>query len=137
MKLFPLIALVLAAAVLTAAPLQSAATSRAAGSRPVVVALAKFQAAGLPTGPAVGIAQRRTFAAGFSSPKHMHSGPTYIYVVSGTLEIIDDQGTRTYSAGSFVWKPAMRVLTIASPTGATIFLLAFMKPGAQFEIPVK
>jgi len=75
-----------------------AGTSNAPAMAPARTALSQsetmqpFDATGLPAGAARGMPVRRTFPPGFNL-KHVHGGPTYVYVISGSLDIIDSQGT--------------------------------------------
>jgi hypothetical protein len=112
------------------APAASApAASQAKGLEP-------FEAGGLPAGRAIGVPVRRAFPPGFSL-KHAHGGPTYVYVLSGTLNITDATGnTVTYGAGDFFWEPAGYIHTAQTAEGAEVFILFLLPPSAEAIIPV-
>jgi hypothetical protein len=93
--------------------------------------LEPFDATGLPAGPARGIPQRATLPAGFNL-KHVHGGPSYVYVIAGSLDIIDSDGsTKTYRTGDFFWEPVGRVHTAQTSEQAELFILRFLTPGAE------
>ena len=104
--------------------------------RAVPAALAPFAATGLPAGPATGMPQHLFLPAGFTL-KHTHGGPTYVYVISGTLIISDAAGVKTYRAGSFFAEPPGHVHTVHTARPAEIFVLSLLPPGADATIPVK
>ena len=96
-----------------------------------------FAATGLPAGPATGVPVRRTFPAGFTL-KHVHGGPTYVYVIAGSLDIADSDGhTVTYTAGDFFWESPGYIHTVVVPESAEVFILQFLPPGAGATIPVQ
>jgi hypothetical protein len=93
--------------------------------------LAAFDATGLPAGAAKGVPQRATLPPGFNL-KHVHGGPSYVYVISGNVDIIDTDGTRaSYDTGDFFWEPVGHVHTAQSAGGAELFILRFLAPGAE------
>ena len=95
-----------------------------------------FEASGLPAGRAIGVPVRRAFPPGFSL-KHAHGGPTYVYVLSGTLNVTDASGnTVTYRAGDFFWEPAGYIHTAQTAEGADVFILFLLPPSAEAIIPV-
>ena len=50
--------------------------------------------------------QRVTFPAGWSSKKHTHAGPVYVYVLDGAFEVeIEGAEPRMLSAGDLVAEP--------------------------------
>ena len=99
-------------------------------------ALEPFDATGLPAGPVRGVPQRATLPPGFSL-KHVHGGPSYVYVISGSVDIIDSDGSRvTHQAGDFFWEPVGHVHTAQSAEGAELFTLRFLAPGAEATIPL-
>jgi hypothetical protein len=102
-----------------------------------VFPLADAPAVDLPQWPATYQAVHVIYPAGYTS-KHVHGGPSYIYVISGVLQIIDDKGTRTYPAGTFDFEPPAHVHTFhVIQAGTEIFSLRFLPPGATATIPVK
>jgi hypothetical protein len=98
--------------------------------------LAPFAATGLPAGPVTGRPQHLFLPAGFTLG-HTHGGPTYVYVISGTLIISDAAGAKTYRAGSFFAEPPGHVHTVHTAQPAEIFVLSLLPPGADATIPVK
>lgn len=98
--------------------------------------LSPFSATGLPAGAATGVPQHLSFPAGFTL-KHTHGGPTYVYVLAGTLTISDNAGVKTYPAGSFFWESPGHVHTVQTAHPAEAFVLTFLPPGADATIPVK
>lgn len=106
------------------------------GARAMPVRLATFAATGLPAGAATGVPQHLFFPAGFTL-KHTHGGPTYVYVIAGTLTISDNVGVKTYPAGSFFWESPGHVHTVHTADPAEVFVLTFLPPGADATIPVK
>ena len=96
-----------------------------------------FEVTGLPAGRATGVPVRRTFPVGFTL-KHVHGGPTYVYVLIGSLNITDADGkTVTYQAGDFFSEPAGYVHTVHVPEHAEVFILFVLPPGAEALIPVQ
>ena len=105
-------------------------------AQPAPPSLAAFDATGLPAGPAKGVPQHTTLPPGFNL-KHVHGGPSYVYVISGNIDIIDADGTRaSYQAGDFFWEPAGHVHTAHTAGGAELFILRFLAPGAEGTTPV-
>ena len=99
--------------------------------------LQPFEATGLPAGAARGVPARLSLPAGFTL-KHVHGGPTYIYVISGVLEIQDSDGASiSYHAGDFFWEPPGYINTVTTPEAAEVFTLQFLTPGAEATIPVR
>ena len=95
-----------------------------------------FEASGLPAGRATGVPVQRAFPPGFSL-KHAHGGATYVYVLSGTLNVTDTTGnTVTYGAGDFFWEPAGYIHTAQTAEGAEVFILFLLPPAAEAIIPV-
>ncbi len=112
--------------------------SAAAGPVPVGPSLQPFVATGLPTGRSIGVPQHIVMPTGYTL-KHMHPGNHYVFVLSGKVQITDAQGTRTYSAGMFLWEPAWRVHTVRVLQRAEIVGLLFVPPSytQRVTIPVK
>lgn len=105
-----------------------------AGSQ--VQGMEPFEASGLPAGRAIGVPVRRAFPPGFSL-KHAHGGPTYVYVLSGTLNVTDATGnTVAYRAGDFFSEPAGYIHTAQTAEGAEVFILFLLPPSAEAIIPV-
>src|SRR5579862_570617 len=103
-----------------------ATASRAKPLKP----LATFSAIALPAGSATGVPVYAAFPAGFTF-KHVHGGPTYVYVISGDLEITDAKGTVTYCSGSFFAEPPGHVHTLHVILPSQVFILQFLPPGAD------
>ncbi len=95
-----------------------------------------FAATGLPAGEVTGLARHQTWPSGFTS-KHSHGGPTYIYVISGDLEISDADGTKNYGAGDFFWEMPGHVHTGHTNGGAEFFVLFLLPPGSDPTIPAQ
>jgi hypothetical protein len=99
--------------------------------------LEPFDAVGLPAGEATGVPSRLTLPAG-TSLKHIHGGPTYVYVLSGSLDIIDSDGsTAAYTSGDFFPEAPGHVHTVQTAGGAEVFILQFLPPGAEGLVPVQ
>lgn len=100
-------------------------------------ALERFEASGLPAGPAIGNPVHTTFPAG-TNLKHIHGGPTFVYVIAGTAMITEADGTTvTYGPGSFFWEPPGHVHTIFVPQMVEVFFIQFLPPGAEATVPVQ
>ena len=108
------------------------------GPKPTGPAMYPFVAAGLPAGRIIGVPQHVIMPAGFTL-KHEHPGPHYVYIISGTVQITDAQGTKTYSAGMFLWEPAWHVHTVHALTRVEAFWIFFVPPAytQKLTIPVK
>ena len=98
--------------------------------------LEAFDATGLPSGPATGIPQRAILPPGFSL-KHAHGGPSYVFVLAGSLDVSDADGTQTYRAGDFFWEPVGRTHTAHTADGADLFILRFLTPLSEATITVQ
>jgi len=69
----------------------------------------------------MGVRHQPKRASGFAE---IHSGPTYVYVLSGNLEIVDsDGGTAAYSPGDFFPEAPGHVHTVQTAGGAEVFIL--------------
>ena len=100
-------------------------------------ALAPFEATGLPAGPAKGVPSHTTLPPGFSL-KHIHGGPSYVYIIAGSVDIVDGDGSKvTYHAGDFFWEPAGHIHTVQTAERAELFILQFLPPGAEGTIPAQ
>jgi hypothetical protein len=99
--------------------------------------LEPFDAVGLPAGQVTGVPSRLSLPAG-TSLKHIHGGPTYVYVLSGSLDIIDSDGsTAAYTSGDFFPEAAGHVHIVQTAGGAEVFILQFLPPGAESLVPVQ
>ena len=141
--ILPIVVLLLA--VLSAGALHVAASSHPpmppGAAKPVTLGLPlqPFVATGLPTGRALGVPQHQLMPTGYTL-KHMHPGNHYVFVLSGEVQITDDQGTRTYRAGTFLWEPAWKVHTVHVLQRAEIVGLFFVPTQympRRTTIPVK
>lgn len=127
----------LSAISVSAAPWSKQAPSNVAIAAQPAARMEAFDATGLPAGPAKGVPQRSTLPPGFNL-KHAHGGPTYVYVLAGSLDVIDADGSlSTYGAGDFFWEPTGRTHTAQSAEGAELFILRFLAPRAEATIPVQ
>jgi quercetin dioxygenase-like cupin family protein len=143
--LWSLIALLLVAGLISGVQRHAVAaysSAKAAGAGCTTASRAKpltplttFRAIALPAGTATGVPVYAAFPAGFTF-KHVHGGPTYVYVIAGDLEITDAQGTVTYCAGSFFSEPPGHVHTLHAVQPAEVFYLQFLPPGADGTIPL-
>lgn len=90
----------------------------------------------LPDGPVTVRAETVLLAAGFRS-RHVHGGPTFNSVRSGTVEIRDQQGTNVYGSGDFFFEPAGRPHEIRVLADARLDVIRLLPPGAAAttEVP--
>jgi Cupin domain len=96
-----------------------------------------FDATGLPSGSVKGIPQHTALPPDFTL-KHIHGGPSYVYVISGSLDIIEGDNSRvTYHAGDFFWEPVGHTHTVQTTERAEIFVLRFLTPGAEGTVEVQ
>lgn len=111
-----------------------------AAAKPVPVGprLQPFAAAGTRTPYLIGVPQHQRYPAGYTL-KHMHPGNRYVFVISGSLQVTDTQGTKTYSAGMFFWESAWHVHTLHVLRDAETFALAFVPADytQRVTLPVK
>jgi quercetin dioxygenase-like cupin family protein len=141
-----LIALLLAAGLISGVQRSAVASHSSAGAAGAgcttasrakpLTPLATFRASALPAGTATGVPVYAAFPAGFTF-KHVHGGPTFVYVIAGDLEITDAQGTVTYCAGSFFSEAPGHVHTLHVIQPSEVFYLQFLPPGADGTIPLK
>jgi rhodanese-related sulfurtransferase len=97
--------------------------------------LVPFEASGLPAGEVRGIPRRMSLPAGWSL-KHAHGGPTYVYVISGSIDITDTDGnTTSYQPGDFFWEQVGFIHTAHTSDPTELFVLHFLAPGAAITIP--
>jgi hypothetical protein len=97
--------------------------------------LAEFPAVGLPAGPTIVQPVHLIFPSGLKST-HIHGGPTYVYVISGLLQVSDAKGTRTYGAGGFFWERTGYVHTLRVLKDTEVFSLRFVPPGTPGTVEV-
>ncbi len=83
----------------------------------------------LPAGPVTVRAETVMLAAGFRS-RHVHGGPTFNVVRSGTVEIRDRQGTFVYDRGDVFFEPAARSHEIRVLADARLDVIRLLPPGA-------
>jgi quercetin dioxygenase-like cupin family protein len=96
-----------------------------------------FPVSGLPAGTATGVPVHATFPAG-TNLKHIHGGPAFVYVIAGSLDIVETDGSRTtYPAGSFFWEGPGHIHTLVVADSAEVFLLYLLPPGAEALVPVQ
>ncbi len=118
----------------------STATTVQGGAAPAAQqppALERFAVSGLPAGPATGNPVHATFPAG-TNLKHIHGGPTFVYVIAGAAMITNSDGsTATYGPGSFFWEGPGQIHTIFVPQMVEVFYLQFLPPGAEDTVPVQ
>jgi quercetin dioxygenase-like cupin family protein len=90
----------------------------------------------LPRGPLEVRAETVVLPAGFRS-RHVHGGPTFNTVESGSVEIEDENGTRVYEAGDFFFEPAEAPHTIRVLADARLDVVRLLPPGAPAttEVP--
>jgi hypothetical protein len=99
--------------------------------------LQPFEAVGLPSGRAAGVPSILKFPKGFSL-KHIHGGPTYVYVLAGVVDILDADGSHTtYRAGDFFSEAPGHIHTITVVEDAQVFTLQFLVPGSEATVPVQ
>jgi quercetin dioxygenase-like cupin family protein len=84
---------------------------------------------GLPDGPVAVRAETVVLAAGFRS-RHVHGGPTFNTIESGTVEIQDERGTNVYGPGDFFFEPAGRPHEIRVLRDARLDVIRLLPPGA-------
>jgi quercetin dioxygenase-like cupin family protein len=139
-----IVSIVVLFAVLNAGVLYAIAASHPAAApnpglpKPVGPAMYPFVATSLPAGRIIGVPQHVIVPAGYTL-KHMHPGPHYVYIISGSEQITDDHGTKTYSAGMFFWEPAWHVHMLHTLTRVEAFSIYFVPPAyaQKVTIPVK
>ena len=85
---------------------------------------------GLPEGPVIVRAETVVLPSGFRS-RHVHGGPTFNTIESGTVEIQDEEGTNVYGPGDFFFEPAGRPHEIRVLTDARLDVIRLLPPGAE------
>jgi quercetin dioxygenase-like cupin family protein len=98
--------------------------------------LTAFPAVGLPAGPAIVQPVHLIFPKGLTS-KHTHGGPTYVYVISGLLQVSDAKGTKTYGTGGFFWERTGYVHTLHVLKDTEVFGLQVLPPGTPGMVEAK
>jgi quercetin dioxygenase-like cupin family protein len=83
----------------------------------------------VPEGPLEVRAETVLLPAGFRS-QHLHGGPTFNSVASGSVEIEDEDGTQVYEAGEFFFEPAEAPHTIRVLADARLDVVRLLPPGA-------
>lgn len=83
----------------------------------------------LPDGPVTVRAETVLLAAGFRS-RHVHGGPTFNTIESGSVEIQDEHGTKVYGPGDFFFEPAGRPHEIRVLADARLNVIRLLPPGA-------
>jgi hypothetical protein len=144
MKRLVVAILVLVLAALNARAFSSAAAAHPlmprAAAKPVPVGppLQPFAATGMAKPYVIGVPQHQRYPAGYTLT-HMHPGNRYVFVISGSLQVTDAQGTRTYGPGAFFWETAWRVHTLHVLRAAETFALAFVPPDytQRVTLPLK
>jgi hypothetical protein len=108
--------------------------SDTSGARPEVVATGTLRT--LPPAPVQVRAETVVLPSGFRS-RHRHGGPTFNFVESGSVEIVDDRGRALYRRGDFFFEPAARAHTITVLEDATLRVVRLLPPGAEAttEVP--
>ena len=114
----------------------AAASEKVMLKRLKVFPLAEFPAVGLPAGPAIVQPVHLIFPKGLTS-KHVHGGPTYVYVIRGLLQVSDDKGTKTYGAGAFFWERTAYIHTLHVIKDTEVFSLRFVPPGTPGTVGAK
>lgn len=102
---------------------------------PQIVMQQSFEPTGLPAGAATGTAARIVLPAGFNF-KHVHGGPEFVYVLSGSFTVTHAGGSTTYNAGEFAFVGGGMVHTAITADGADVFVLNIRPVGAEWIIPV-
>jgi quercetin dioxygenase-like cupin family protein len=83
----------------------------------------------LPDGPVHVRAQTVLLPAGFRS-RHLHGGPTFNAVESGTIEIEDELGTNVYGPGDFFFEPGDHPHEIRALRDSRLDVVRLLPPGA-------
>jgi quercetin dioxygenase-like cupin family protein len=97
--------------------------------------LSRFDATQLvPAGPLNAVASIVTFPAGFTLTHH-HGGLRFIYVLSGTTEVTDTAGMKTYGPGDFWYEPPGHSHTAHAVTDTKYYVLDLLQPGAAATVP--
>jgi quercetin dioxygenase-like cupin family protein len=84
---------------------------------------------GLPEGAVSVRAETVLLPSGFRS-RHVHGGPTFNTIESGTVEIQDERGTSVYERGDFFFEPAGQPHVIRVLTDARLDVIRLLPPGA-------
>ena len=112
-------------------------TATAAAQDVPTGSMTPFEVTGLPAGAARGVPAHTTLPPSFTL-KHVHGGPSYVYVIAGSVDITEADGQKTtYDAGQFFWEPAGRIHTVQTTERAELFILQFLPPGAEGTIPAQ
>jgi quercetin dioxygenase-like cupin family protein len=84
----------------------------------------------LPDAPVTVRAETVLLPAGFRS-RHLHGGPTFNSVESGTVEIEDERGTSVYGPGEFFFEPGGRPHEIRVVADVRLDVVRLLPPGAR------
>jgi Cupin domain len=134
---FATVAIVVVAAVAVATAAAESPTTIVAAQDAPTGSMTPFEVTGLPAGAARGVPAHTTLPPSFTL-KHVHGGPSYVYVIAGSVDITEADGQKTtYDAGQFFWEPAGRVHTVQTTERAELFILQFLPPGAEGTIPAQ
>jgi quercetin dioxygenase-like cupin family protein len=79
------------------------------------------------------------YPPGAISPRHSHPGPTFVYIVEGTIcSEVKGQPPRLYSAGDSFYEPEGGWHAVRNQSGKTVRLTATIiaPPGATISSPV-
>jgi hypothetical protein len=108
--------------------------SGTSATRPEVVATDTL--ASLPPAPVQVRAETVVLPSGFRS-RHRHGGPTFNFVESGSVEIVDARGRARHGRGGFFFEPAARTHTITVLEDATLRVVRLLPSGAEAttEVP--
>lgn len=102
---------------------------------PQILMQHSFEPTSLPAGAATGTAARLRLPPGFNF-KHVHGGPEFLYVISGTLTVTFPEGSTTYHPGDFIFVGGGIVHTASTTDGAELFVMNIRPVEAQWIIPV-
>jgi Cupin domain len=103
-------------------------------ARPEVIAEGTL--ASVPRGPVRVRAETVVLPAGFRS-RHLHGGPTFNFVESGAVALVDEGRRALHAEGDFFFEPARRPHTINVLQDATLRVVRLLPSGAEAttEVP--
>ena len=79
------------------------------------------------------------YPPGAISPRHSHPGPTFVYIVEGTIcSEVKGTAPRLYSAGDSFYEPEGGWHAVRNQSGKTVRLIAYITAsvGAELAAPV-